>query len=130
MSDTVVIVNSVLTFLGTVFTGVMAYLLARLKKGQDDAAVEVAEVKKETASTKKAVTEQLTEITDTSRKIETLVNNQTSILKKDRAADKARIAELTGRPEDARAAELARQASDEHEVQQAKVDARDARDAR
>ena len=127
MSDTVLIVNAILAFLGTVFTGIMALLIAQLNRQQTAAAVKVAEVRQEAASTKQEMAGRLNEISETGKKVETLVNNQTSILKMDRAADKARIAELTGHPDDVRAAELARQASNEHEVQQAKLDAREAR---
>jgi Na+/phosphate symporter len=44
VSDTVIIVNAVFAFLGTVFTGVMAYLLTRLNQKQAIAAVETQKV--------------------------------------------------------------------------------------
>lgn len=53
MSDTVVlgIVTGVLTFLGVLFNGIMAYLLARLNKKADTAVVEVLAVKETLATT-------------------------------------------------------------------------------
>lgn len=44
VSDTVLIVNSILTFLGTALTAIIAFLIARLNRQQAAAAVKVEEV--------------------------------------------------------------------------------------
>ncbi len=129
MSDTVTIVNSVIAFMGTAFAGIMAYMMARLNRQQTVAAIKVEEVAvkvAEVAVLKKATAERLEVIEDTSKRVETLVNNQTSILKKDLAEVREHLAALLPSPENIRAAQLARQASNEHEANQKKLDDKEA----
>ncbi len=62
MSDTVLIINAILVFLGTIFTGIMAYLMARLNQKQTAAAVKVDEVKQELVQVNQATAEKLAEV--------------------------------------------------------------------
>jgi len=69
MSDTVIIINTVVAAVVAMFTGVMAYQTLKLNLRAKDAAVEVAAVKTALKNTTTVVTDQLTEI-------HTLVNSQ------------------------------------------------------
>ncbi len=62
MSDPVIIANMILTFLGTVFTGIMAFLIARLNQKQTAATVRVDEVKQELVENNQAVAKKVAEV--------------------------------------------------------------------
>lgn len=150
MSETTGIVTAVLSFLGACFTGYMAYLMAKLKVQQDEAAkkVEVVAVKQATADAKAdkvavrveavkdavakataATVDQLATIAATGEKTHTLVNSNMAVqlkLNAELSRWKAEQMKDVGGAEaaDAEAAALkAEQMFTEHQGKQILVDA-------
>jgi hypothetical protein len=118
MSDNVQIAGMVISLVGTIFTGIMAYLMARLKSEQskrseevaakvDVAAHRVAEVKK-TLSATTSNTEQKLDA------IHNLVNGAMMAQKQITAVALRRVADVTKHPDDDAAAVIAETAYQEH----------------
>jgi hypothetical protein len=129
MSDSVQIAGMVLTFLGTALSAVIAYLIARLTRGQTAAAVEVRaaavevrQVKRTLDQTTAVQSRQLGDLADVAAATHVLVNNNMAVQLKLNAELSRWKAEQTRDPADARAAEAAERLYREHEVKQAAVD--------
>ena len=130
--------GSIISLIGVIFTGYMAFKMAQLNASQKQAAVEVqavAEKAKEAAAEVKEVKVALKETTaNTDAKLDniakvgeavhTLVNSSMSAQLKISAVALRRIAEMTRHPEDDAAAQLAEKLDREHTVKQAVVDAK------
>lgn len=130
MTETSIIVTAILAFLSTCFTGVMAYLLARMNTKQgmvatkvEDAAVKVEEVKTTLAISNQVTKEELHEIKEVGIATHTLVNNNMGIQLKINVVALRRIASLCDATlEDKEAAEMAEKLYSEHMAKQAIVD--------
>lgn len=146
MSDTVQIVTVFFSFLGTVLTAVMAYLMAKLNRKADDAAVKVDNVATKLSNTtattstkleevavtiKDSSTEtntKLDELIDVGEKTHTLVNSAMGAqlrLHAQTARAKANITKNQGDEQavaDEEAAQLAERVLQEHELKQVVVD--------
>ena len=130
--------GSIISLIGVIFTGYMAFKMAQLNASQKQAAVEVqavAEKAKEAAAEVKEVKVALQETTaNTDAKLDniakvgeavhTLVNSSMSAQLKISAVALRRIAEMTRHPDDLAAAQLAEKIDREHTVKQATVDAK------
>jgi hypothetical protein len=150
MSDPVIltILSSVLTFAGTVFTGIMAYLMARMKQQQDRAAEKVEEVavkvEEATATAQRnqttaatvartvaakadaasaATSSKLDELTDIASVTHGLVNNAMAVQLELNAALARQLADAVDTPANRRVADLAEAKYREHMAKQAVVDA-------
>lgn len=115
MSDQVVIVNAVIAFLGTVFTGVMVYYMAKLKAGAEKAAV----ILEKTTSVADTKLNAIAKVADATHK---LTNSNMGVQLRLTAGMARRVADLTGNPKDVQAADEAEQLCKEHQTQQDKVD--------
>lgn len=124
------VVVPVVGLVSTIFTGIMAYLMLRLKQKADAAAVEVKQVAKRLAITEKSRDAKLEENKD---KLEALsvVADATHKLSNSKMGNALRInknvtrrlAELSKDVADATLADEAELQYDEHQRQQSKVDA-------
>jgi len=142
-SELVQIVTVVVTFLGTCFTAVMAFLVVRLNKLTEQAAVaskaaagkveevgrkaevaagKVEEVKKTLVAETARQSEKLDGIAEVGRAVHTLVNSSMSNQLKVSMIALRRVAHMTRDPEDMAAAELAEQAYHDQEEKQRIVD--------
>ena len=147
-SDLVQIVSALIGLLGTIFAGVMTYLMARLNSNQRQAAVKVDEVKTRLAAATRVTTAKLdavavnTEavaatlattsvqtatvlegIAATGHVVHGLVNNAMAVQLELNATVTRRLASLTGLAADAAAANRAEALYLEHQVKQAAIDA-------
>jgi hypothetical protein len=142
VSDTVIIVNAVLAFFGTAFTGIMAYLLTRLNQKQAiaaeraevavtkvaEVAVKAQEVKKTLSESTEAITGKLDGIAKVGEATHILVNNNMAIQLRISAAALRRIARSPeASPDDQTAAQLAEEALAEHLRKQKELDAKEGR---
>jgi hypothetical protein len=131
VSDTVQIVGLVLSFLTAVFTGLMGYLMAKLKSGQQAAAtevraaaVEVAAVKTTLADNAETQARTLDNIAAVTHDTHTLVNNNMGVALHVNKVNARRLAVLPGATaEDHAAADMADRLYAEHQAKQAAVDA-------
>lgn len=125
MSDQVIIslASSAVGLIGTIFTAIMVYFMARLKTQADKAAVEVKHVA-DTLSVTSTKTEtklnNIAKVTDATHK---LSNSMYGRLLRVVWVLSERIYQLTGVESDKKLAEEAKRDFDSHEKQQAQVDA-------
>lgn len=129
-----VIVTAVFSFLGMVFTGVMTYLMAKLKMGQTEAAVLVKEAKAEVKEVKETLAQSNTE---TASKLNSIaaVGDMTHALVNSAMLEQQRLLAVTARakaditqdPVDLAAAETAENAYQEHAAEQRKTTAKGAK---
>jgi hypothetical protein len=115
MSDTVQITAAVLAFLGTVFTGIMTYLMARLNKKADTAAIKTEEVKESLVTTQAKADVKLDVI-------HTLVNSQMGLALEAVARLRREKADRSDDPTDRAEATAAQDQLDAHYRQQQMVD--------
>lgn len=134
MSDVLVvsIVTGSFAFLSAVFTGIMAFLSAKVLAGQKKAAEKVAEVASDLkASSSDSNTKldgliaQSADQTKVMDATHTLVNNAMAAQLRLNKAVTRRLANMTGDPIDIEAADVAEIAYDEHQKKQQVVDAVD-----
>jgi hypothetical protein len=118
----VAMATAVISLVGTMFSGVMAYLLARLNQQTESASVKVEAVKRRLDETTSATSHKLDGLAKVAKDTHTLVNSNMAAQLRLNAAVTRRLAGVTGRPEDAKAADLAEALYGEHEAKQAKVD--------
>ncbi len=125
MDNTVALalVTGMLTLLGTVFSGVMTYLMAKLSFQQTLAAAAARDVAVVLKDTTAVYTDKLNAIAETGNQVHTLVNSNMAIQLRINAAVTRRLANLTGDPEDERAAKVAEAMSIDHSSKQAALDA-------
>ena len=137
MSDRVQILGLLLAFCSTVFTGVMAYLMARLNDKQEraakkteEAAVKTEEVRTTLKENQVCLDEKLdaaarerAEMVKVGKDTHTLVNSQRGATLRALAVALRIIARDRPTPENVAAAERAEHDSRDHETEQAKVDA-------
>ncbi len=141
MSDNVLIVNALLTFLSTCFTGVMAFLIAKLNRGQitaatkvDEAArivaVQVENVKQAVGLRNSVLDGKLVGLAQIAQSTHILVNSSFAAQLRISALALRRIAAMTGHSDDIEAADVAERLHREHEQKQYMIDAKDAKDAK
>lgn len=123
---TINIATGVLTLIGTMFTGIMSYLMMRLNQKTDRAAATANEVKETLATTTERHEHKLGAIAKTTaenkvqgEEIHRLVNGQMSVQLRVSWLAMKRIADLTGDEEDGKLALLAQEAYTNHEIAQA-----------
>jgi hypothetical protein len=130
MSERVQIIGLLLAFCSTVFTGVMAYLMARLNDKQDSAAVKTEQVKETLEKNQVCLDEKLElatrergELVKVSRDTHMLVNSQRGATLRALALALRNIAEVRPSADNLAAASKAERDCMDHETEQAKVDA-------
>lgn len=111
----VLVITSLFTLLGSVFTGIMAYLMARLNAGAKVAAI-AADVQAARS----------TETLKTVNAVHTLVNHNMRVALATAAVLARRVAELTKKPADVKVADAAELRVVEHDKAQADVDLQNA----
>jgi hypothetical protein len=140
MSDQAVVslITAVVSLIGTMFTGILTYLMARLNaraavaaKAVEQvseraavAATAVEQVKKDLSTSQDVVNEKLDKAQETADKTHTLVNSNMGAQLKMHASLCRRMAEKTHEPDDIAAANQAERLLAEHEGKQAAVDRR------
>lgn len=131
MSDQVIIslIGGVIGLIGTIFTGVMVYFMAKLKSQADKTAVEVAKAAVEVGnvatkleSTTIVSDQKLNAIAKVADATHKLTNSNMGIQLRLTAGMARRVADLTGKSKDIHAADEADQLCKEHQTQQDKVD--------
>lgn len=129
MSETAIIVNTVVGAVVAMFTGVMAYQTLKLNLKAKDAATKVEEVSQqakvaavEVVHVKEALAETTNIVTSQLKDIHTLVNSQMGDQKRLLATTARAKAIITNERADIEAADRAEQELREHERKQAKVD--------
>jgi len=127
MSDNVIMFNSAIGLCGTIFTGVMVYFMARLKNQADKAAIEVKNVAAnltETSAKTESKLNNIAKVTDATHK---LSNSMMGVQLRLYSVATQKIADLTrgnpGAENDQLIADEALRQFQEHERQQAQVDA-------
>lgn len=122
-------IASIIALVGTIFTGIMAYLMLRFNRKADAAAVEVKQVARRLAITEKSTDAKLEENKDKLEKL-SVVADATHKLSNSKMGNALRInknvtrrlAELSKDIADATLADEAELQYDEHQRQQSKVD--------
>lgn len=125
MSDqtTISIVGAVTGLIGTIFSGVMVYFMARLKQKADSAAVEVKQVADKLVVTEKATDAKLQDIAVVVDATHKLSNSKMGIALRTARDLTRRLAEISNDPNDLILAKEAKAQYDEHQRQQERVDA-------
>lgn len=119
---TISIVGAVAGLIGTIFSGVMAYFMLRLKQKADLAAIEVKEVAKKLVVTEKATDAKLQAISVVADATHKLSNSKMGNALRINKNVTRRLAELSKDIADATLADEAELQYDEHQRQQSKVD--------
>lgn len=119
---TISIVGAVAGLIGTIFSGVMAYFMLRLKQKADLAAVEVKEVADKLVVTEKATDAKLQAISVVADATHKLSNSKMGNALRINKNVTRRLAELSKDIADATLADEAELQYDEHQRQQSKVD--------
>lgn len=125
MSDqtTISIVGAVTGLIGTIFSGVMVYFMARLKQKADSAAVEVKQVADKLVVTEKATDAKLQDIAVVVDATHKLSNSKMGTALRTARDLTRRLAEISNDPNDLILAKEAKAQYDEHQRQQERVDA-------
>lgn len=119
---TISIVGAVAGLIGTIFSGVMAYFMLRLKQKADLAAVEVKEVADKLVVTENATDAKLQAISVVADATHKLSNSKMGNALRINKNVTRRLAELSKDIADATLADEAELQYDEHQRQQSKVD--------
>lgn len=122
MSDQVLIANSVIALIGTIFSGVMVYLMARLKTKTEKAAVEVKAVATKLDKKSTVAEEKLNAIAKVADATHKLTNSNMGVQLRISAVQARRISDLTRDKADALAAIEAETLLLEHQTNQDRVD--------
>ena len=123
-SDFVItVVTSVVALIGTIFTGVMAYLMAKLNNKAATAETNRVEVATKLQSTTQQAVVKADETLAVANTIHTLVNNNMHVALAATAVMAQRIADITQLPADVEQARKSAQAVTDHDKGQATVDA-------
>lgn len=122
-SDWAPIIHDVIPFLTTVFTGVMAWQMSKVKEGQRQAAVRAEEVKTTLSEVTAHASAKADETLHTVNVVHALVNNDRHLILQANAALAGRIAAMSGSAADRAAADAAAAALARHDFQQGVADA-------
>ena len=124
------VVTAVVGLIGTCFTAVMVYYMAKLKAGQEQADRKTDQVAQTLAQESGKTTSKLNDITSGTKAIHTFTNAKLGAALDEAAAATRRVAELTKNETDLAAALISERASERHksaqelvDVDKAKVDA-------
>ncbi|TMJ00849.1 MAG: hypothetical protein E6G97_18110 [Alphaproteobacteria bacterium] len=102
MSDQAVmgLITAVVSLLGTMFTGILTYLMARLNARAAVAATAVEQVKKDLSTSQGVVNEKLDKAEKIAEKTHTLVNSNMGVQLEMHALLARRMADKTHEPDD------------------------------
>lgn len=118
----ITVVTSIVGLVGTCFSGVMVYFMAKLKAGQEHADRKTDQVAQTLAQESGKTTSKLNDITSATKAIHTFTNAKLGAALAEAAGAKRRIAEMTKNDVDLSAALISERACERHNSAQELVD--------